>query len=121
SSACNTARGAAPPASRYPVDISRHPVVLLPAMSGTVRAEAPGRLFELVRALGGSPERVLAAAGVTAANFADPDRPIEVETALRLMDAAAHEVGDDHFGLHAGGLMDYGTLGVLTYAGLNAP
>src|SRR5438552_2946211 len=90
-------------------------------MSGTVRAEAPGRLFELVRALGGSPERVRAAAGVTAANFADPDRPIEVETALRLMDAAAHEVGDDHFGLHAGGLMDYGTLGVLTYAVLNAP
>ena len=90
-------------------------------MSGTVRAEAPGRLFELVRALGGSPERVRAAAGVAAADFTDPERPIEVETALRLMDAAAHEVGDDHFGLHAGGLMDYGTLGVLTYAVLNAP
>src|SRR6266566_4281655 len=81
-------------------------------MSGTVRAEAPGRLLELVRALGGSPERVLAAAGVTAADFADPDRLIEVQIALRLIDAAAHEVGDDRFGLHAGSLM---------YAVLNAP
>jgi|SRR5438093_3220893 len=90
-------------------------------MSGTVRAEAPGRLLELVRALGGSPERVLAAAGVTAADFADPDRPIEVQIALRLIDAAAHEVGDDRFGLHAGSLMDYGALGVLMYAVLNAP
>jgi len=90
-------------------------------MSGTVRAEAPGRLLELVRALGGSPERVLAAAGVTADDFADPDRPIEVEVVLRLIDAAAHEVGDDRFGLHAGSRMDYGALGVLTYAVLNAP
>src|SRR5439155_14084713 len=90
-------------------------------MSGTVRAEAPGRLLELVRALGGSPERVLAAAGVTADDFADPDRPIEVEVVLRLVDAAAHEVGDDRFGLHAGSRTDYGALGVLTYAVLNAP
>src|SRR5438034_588934 len=90
-------------------------------MSGTVRAEAPGRLLELVRALGGSPERVLAAGGVTADDFADPDRPIEVEVVLRLIDAAAHEVGDDRFGLHAGSRMDYGALGVLTYAVLNAP
>jgi AraC-like DNA-binding protein len=90
-------------------------------MSGTVRAETSARLLELIAALGGSPERVLAAAGVTAADLADLDRPIEMETEIRLVDAAAHQMGDDYFGLHAGSLLDFQVLGVLTYAVLNAP
>ena len=90
-------------------------------MSGKVRAEASARLLELIATLGGSPERVLTAAGVAAADLADLDRPIEIETVMRFVDAAAHEMGDDCFGLHAGSLIDFGVLGVLTYAVLNAP
>ena len=90
-------------------------------MSGKVRAEAPARLLELMAARGGSPERVLAAAGISAADLADLDRPIEIETVMRLVDAAAHEMGDDCFGLHGGSLIDFGVLGMLAYAVLNAP
>src|SRR5262249_9542877 len=90
-------------------------------MSGKVRAEGPARLLQLVAALGGSRDRVLAAAGTTAAHLADVERSIDIETVMRLMDAAAREVGDDCFGIHAGNMIDLGALGPLTYAVLNAP
>src|SRR5262249_5094785 len=78
-------------------------------------------LLQLVAALGGSRDRVLAAAGTTAAHLADVERSIEIETVMRLMDAAAREVGDDRFGLHAGAMIDLGAIGPLAYAVLNAP
>jgi AraC-like DNA-binding protein len=90
-------------------------------MAGKVRAEAPADYLRLVATLGGSPERVLAAAGVTTADLADPERPIDIETVMRIADAAAGEVGDECLGLHAGRLVDLGVLGMLTYAVLNAP
>lgn len=89
--------------------------------AGMVRAEAPARILEVVAALGGSPRRVLDATGIVAAELADTDRPIEVETHLQLIDAAARESGDDCFGLHAGALIELEWFGLLTYAVFNAP
>ena len=90
-------------------------------MGGKVRAEAPAGFLQLVAGLGGSPERVLAAAGLSAADLADPEHPIEIETVMRLADAAARALGDDHLGLHAGDLVDLGLFGTLLYAVFNAP
>src|SRR5262249_39228377 len=90
-------------------------------MPGKLRADAPARLLEAVAALGGSRERILAAAGLTAADLADTDRPIEIATCLQLINAAARGLVRDCFGLHAGSLIDLGMFGPLTYAVYNAP
>jgi len=89
-------------------------------MAGKVRAEAPAGYLQLVAALGASPERILAAAGVTA-DLADPERLVEIETVMRIAEAAARELGDECLGLHTGGRVDLGVFGMLTYAILNAP
>jgi AraC-like DNA-binding protein len=89
-------------------------------MPGKVRAEAPAALLRLAASVGASPERLLAAAGVSAADLVDPERPIEIETVMRIADAAAHELRDDCFGLHTGALVDFRVLGALTYAVFNA-
>jgi AraC-like DNA-binding protein len=87
-----------------------------------IRAGAALGILEGVSARAASPERVLAAAGLTAPELADPDRMLELERVLRLTEAAARETGDDTFGLHQGLGWDLGGgLGVLSYAVLNAP
>jgi len=58
-------------------------------MSDKVRAEAPAALVQLAKSLGASPERLLAAAGMTAADLVDPERPIEIASVMRIADAAA--------------------------------
>jgi hypothetical protein len=74
-----------------------------------------------VVAAGGSPERVLAAAGLTAEDLADVDRLIDVERVTGLFEAAARETGDDCFGLHLGETYEFTALGALSYVVLNAP
>ena len=90
-------------------------------MSDKVRAEAPAALLQLAASLGAPAERLLAAAGVTAADLADPDRPIEIATVMRLADAAARELGNDCLGLQVGKIVDLGVFGMLAYAVFNAP
>jgi AraC-like DNA-binding protein len=90
-------------------------------MPGKVRAEAPAALLNLVGSMGGSRERLLRALGVTAAELTDPERLVDIDTVMRLADAAARELGDDCLGLHIGTRVDFGVFGMLTYAVFNAP
>jgi AraC-like DNA-binding protein len=85
------------------------------------RAGATTGLLEAVAAAGGRPERVLAAAGLSSEDLADPDRMIPSDRVLILFDAAAEELGDDAFGLHIGETYDFGAVGAVSYAVLNAP
>jgi AraC-like DNA-binding protein len=98
----------------------------IPAKSGghltrTIRAAVASGALKAVTARGGSNARVLAAAGLEAADLDDPDRLIDLESILRLSCAAAEEARNDAFGLHAGETWSLSALGVLTYAVLNAP
>jgi AraC-like DNA-binding protein len=85
------------------------------------RAGATTGLLEAVATAGGRPERVLAAAGLSTDDLADPDRMIPSERVLVLFDAAADELGDDAFGLHIGETYDFAAIGAVSYAVLNAP
>ena len=67
-----------------------------------MRAGGAAGVLEAVEARGGSPARVLAAAGLSADEVGNPDRLLEDEQVMRLYEAAAHETGDDCFGLHLG-------------------
>ncbi len=64
---------------------------------------------------------MLAAARLTSAQLADPDRLVPIERLVRLMDAAGRELADESFGLHFGDTTDFTPLGVLSYAVLHAP
>jgi AraC-like DNA-binding protein len=87
-----------------------------------IRSGAALGVLDAVRAGGGSPERVLTAAGLSEADLAEPDRMVDLEAILRLQASAAREVGDESFGLHLGLGWDLGGgLGILSYAVLNAP
>ncbi len=86
-----------------------------------MRAGSTTGLLDAVTAGGGRAERVLAAAGLTLADLADPDRMLAAERLLVLFDAAADELGDDAFGLHFAETYDFGALGAVSYAVLNAP
>jgi AraC-like DNA-binding protein len=78
-------------------------------------------LLDAITASGGSPERVLEAAGLRASDIADPDHWVDLEKLLILDDAAARELGDEAFGLKLGLTYDPSSLGVLAYAVLHAP
>jgi AraC-like DNA-binding protein len=86
-----------------------------------MRAGGAAGVLELVAASGGSPARVLASAGVSSDDLADPDRLIETRSIALLYDAAARETGDDAFGLHLGERYPFAGLGTISYAVLNAP
>jgi AraC-like DNA-binding protein len=87
-----------------------------------IRAGAALGMLDFLRASGGRPEPVLAAAGLTESDLADPDRMLQLEGVLRLAAAVAEAVDDAHFGLHYGLGWDLGGgLGILSYAVLNAP
>ena len=86
-----------------------------------MRAGGTAGVLELVAACGGSPARVLASAGVSSDDLADPDRMIETRAIALLFDAAARETGDDAFGLHLGERYPFAGLGTISYAVLNAP
>ena len=86
-----------------------------------MRAGATTGVLEAVAAGGGRPERVLAAAGLSLEDLADPERMLPSERVIVLFDAAAAELGDDAFGLHLGETFDFGAIGALSYAVLNAP
>ncbi len=86
-----------------------------------MRAGAATGILEAVTAGGGSVARVLASAGLADDDLADPDRMLPAERLLILFDAAADELGDDAFGLHVGERYDFGAIGALSYAVLNAP
>jgi AraC-like DNA-binding protein len=86
-----------------------------------MRAGGAAGVLDAVAAQGGSTERVLAAAGVTAGDLAEPDRLLGVEQVMDLFEAAARETGDDCFGLHLGTTYAFASVGPLAYAVLNAP
>ena len=86
-----------------------------------MRAGGAAGLLDAVVVRGGSTARVLASAGVDAADLADPDRLLAVEQVVALFEAAARETGDDAFGLHLGTTYDFASVGALAYAVLNAP
>lgn len=86
-----------------------------------MRAGGAAGVLDAVAAQRGSPARVLAAAGLAAEEVADTNRLLEVEQVMRLFEAAAHETGDDCFGLHLGTTYAFASVGPLAYAVLNAP
>jgi AraC-like DNA-binding protein len=86
-----------------------------------MRAGAASGVLAAVAASGGSPERVLAAAGLTADDLGDVDRLIDVEQVARLFEEAARDTGDESFGLHLGATYELTAIGALSYAVLNAP
>lgn len=86
-----------------------------------MRAGSAAGVLAAVAAADGSPERVLSATGLTTDDLADAERMIETERVARLFDAAAHETGDQCFGLHLGTTYDFTAIGTLSYAVLNAP
>jgi AraC-like DNA-binding protein len=90
-------------------------------MVARMRAGGAAGVLEAVLARGGSPARVLRAAGLRPADLADPDIFLDLERIVLLQDAAAREAGDPAFGLHLGAAFDLGALGALSYAVLNAP
>ena len=82
---------------------------------------AAASVLEAVAKRGGSAERVLRAAGLSARELLDPDHFVDLEKMLVLQDAAAREVGDDTLGLTLALTYNADRLGVLAYALLNAP
>ena len=86
-----------------------------------IRIGAATGLLDVVAAGGGDVARVLAATGLAESDFADPERMIASERLLALFAAAASELGDDDFGLHFGATADFGAIGAVSYAVLNAP
>lgn len=86
-----------------------------------MRAGTATGLLEAVTAGGGRVERVLAAAGLSFDDLADPERMLPAERVVALFDAAADDLGDDAFGLHFAERYDFAALGTLSYAILNAP
>jgi AraC-like DNA-binding protein len=90
-------------------------------MVARMRAGGAAGVLEAVAARGGSPARVLRAAGLTPVDLADADRFLDLERIVRLQEAAARESADPAFGLHLGAAFDLGALGALSYAVLNAP
>jgi AraC-like DNA-binding protein len=78
-------------------------------------------VLKAVRDRGGSPERVLLAAGLSPRDIADPDHFVDLQKMLLLQDAAAREVGDDTLGLKLALTYNRNRLGALGYAVLNAP
>jgi AraC-like DNA-binding protein len=86
-----------------------------------MRAGATAGVLAAVAAGGGSPERVLAAAGLTAKDLGDVDRLIDAERVARRFEEAARDTGDPCFGLHLGETYDFAAIGALSYAVLNAP
>ena len=85
-----------------------------------IRAAGAHGILDAVAAAGGSPDRVLAAAGLRASDLSDPDRFLELTKVATLFAEAAKETGDDGFGLHVGCASDLGALGALSYAVLHA-
>src|SRR5689334_10320891 len=92
-----------------------------PMLGKMMRAGGAAGVLDAVAGRGGSPGRVLEAAGLTAADLADADRLLEVEQVMDLFEAAARETGDDCFGLHIGTRYAFASVGPLVYAVLNAP
>ena len=90
-------------------------------MTHTMRAGGAAGVLAAVVARGGTPARVLAAAGLAAEDLADLERMIDVARIAALFEAAARESRDDCFGLHLGEHYDFAAMGALTYAVLNAP
>jgi len=90
-------------------------------LGGKMRAGGAAGVLDAVTAQGGSTARVLASVGLDPGDLADPDRLLDVEQVVGLFEAAARETGDDCFGLHLGMTYEFGSLGPLAYAVLNAP
>lgn len=86
-----------------------------------MRAGGAAGVLDAVAAAGGSPDRVLAAAGLVPDDLCDADRLLELDRIMALYEAAARDTGDDAFGLHVGTTYDYASIGPLVYAVLNAP
>jgi AraC-like DNA-binding protein len=87
----------------------------------SIRAGAATGVLDAIASAGGRPENALAAAGLVAADLADPDRFIGLQSLVSLYEAAAKESGDDCFGLHLGLGFPLRGLGELSYVVLNAP
>jgi AraC-like DNA-binding protein len=81
------------------------------------RASAPllWPLLTGLRAMGVNVEAVVARAGLSLEQLADPDTRIPIESAVDVAVAADAEIGDDAFGLHLAEHYQPGVFGVLDY------
>lgn len=86
-----------------------------------IRLSAAYHLPEYIRIHGGSPERVLAAAGLVRADVADPDCWLAPEQLALLFEAGAAELDDPWFGIHLGLAAPIEDFGLIAYVVLNAP
>jgi AraC-like DNA-binding protein len=85
-------------------------------MTAMVRAQALRGYPELVRELGGSPNRILRKAGVDPAAINRLTAFISFETLINLLERSADELGCADFGLRLAERQDLGILGTLAVA-----
>ena len=86
-----------------------------------IRLSSAYHLPEYIRAHGGAPERVLAAAGLVPADVDAPDRWLAAEQLADLFEAASAELDDPWFGIHLGLEAPIEDFGLIAYVILNAP
>ncbi len=81
-------------------------------MQPQIRAGLLTQYRPTITALGGDPDRAIAAAGASMDVFDNPDAFIPYRTYLALLDSAAHHSGCPHFGLEMGRHLGAANLGV---------
>ncbi len=91
-----------------------------PSRATSIRSAAVRSILAAAATRPGAPRRILAAAGLVGADVSDPDRLVEVEALLRLINAAAGELVDESLGMRVGAVYDFTELGILSHAVLNA-
>jgi AraC-like DNA-binding protein len=86
-----------------------------------VKAGLVASVLQFVAGAGGDPSSVRRRAGLSSAEFLDPDRLVPLARLAAVLEAAGDDLGDPAFGLHLGAHFDLDGLGPLSYAVLNAP
>ena len=85
-----------------------------------LRAGLVAAVLQFVAGAGGHPARVRATAGIRPGDLVDPDRLVDLSRVAAVLSAAADELHDPAFGLHLGANFELESLGLVTYAVLNA-
>jgi len=85
-----------------------------------VRAGIVTAVLQFVAGAGGNLARVRSAAGLRAGDLFDPDRMLDIDHLAAALSCAADDLDDAAFGLHLGANFDLESLGLVTYAVLNA-
>lgn len=99
-------------AMRSPTGVRIGPQVLANAAQG---------VSELIKLMGGNPERAFGPARIDPNLISDPMRPIPLKGYCDLFEFAASETHNDNFGLHFGSKFEPQKLGILGYLAVSSP